>query len=307
MTASFLIGDVVRRRPWLPALVVAAIACGPQMGRAQTPATDKLEFQVASVKQDKTGDKPYMNIDPTSGDMFTPTGGLYSARNIVLISYISFAYKLTNKQLQSAVEQTPWLAQARFDIEARAEGDPSKDQYRAMMRALLADRFKLAAHFETREADVFGLKQVQPGKLGPQLRMHRADDPVCSGSAPPPADADRFPEKCGAIIGMKPSSPGRMKEGARNVPVSLMASVLTGVGNLGRPMIDDTEIDGNVDFYIEWAQVAANVPNGTEFHPDESAPAFETALKEQLGLKLVAKKSPVSFFVVDHMELPSLN
>jgi len=63
-------------------------------------------------------------------------------------------------------------------------------------------------------------------------------------------------------------------------------------------MIDETEIDGNVDFYIEWTQVAANVPNGTEFHPDESAPAFETALKEQLGLKLVAEKAPVRLFVV---------
>jgi len=72
-------------------------------------------------------------------------------------------------------------------------------------------------------------------------------------------------------------------------------------------MIDETGINDNVDYYIECAQVTANVPFGTEFHPDESAPAFETALKEQLGLKLVAEKSAVSFFVVDHVEPPSLN
>ena len=166
------------------------------------PKEGKLEFEVASVRQNKTNDKASMNVDPTPGDNMIPTGGLYSARNIVLVQYISFAYKLTYKQLQSVVSQMPWTAEDRFDIEARAEGNPTKDQYRAMMRALLADRFKLAVHTETREVPIYGLVLATPGKLGPQLRMHPADDPVCAASAtagrgPIPVDAEGFPEFCG--------------------------------------------------------------------------------------------------------------
>jgi uncharacterized protein (TIGR03435 family) len=157
---------------------------------------------------------------------------------------------------------------------------------------------------------VFALVEAKPGKLGPQLRMHRADDPVCTAASKASVSAeggDLYPATCGGIMGMKPSAPGRMKEGARNIPLSVMVSQLTGVGDVGRPMIDQTGIEGNVDFSLEWAQVAANVPAGVEFHPDESAPAFETALKEQLGLKLVAEKGAASFFTVDHLEHPSVN
>jgi hypothetical protein len=66
-----------------------------------SPIGKKLEFEVASVRQNKTDDKASMNVDPTSGDGMVPTGGLYSARNIVLAQYIAFAYKLTNQQLRS--------------------------------------------------------------------------------------------------------------------------------------------------------------------------------------------------------------
>jgi len=279
--------------------------------------TKKLEFEVASVRQNKTADKSFMNVSPTSGDYFVPTGGLYSARNIVLVSYIAFAYKLTNRQLQSAVSQVPWIAEERFDIEARAEGNPTKDQYRLMMQSLLEERFKLLVHIETRQAPIFALVLAKPGKPGPQLRMHDPDDPVClkssvvSGSEPTsnlsPEETDAFPQSCGANVRMKPSGSGRIKNGGRDVSLTLMASVLTGVGNIGRPMVDQTGLKGTVDYNLEWGMVAANVPNATEFHPDESAPTFVTALKEQLGIKLVPDKGPVEFFRIDHLEHPSPN
>jgi hypothetical protein len=87
-------------------------------GRAQSPVAapspspkGKLEFEVASVRQNKTNDKASMNVDPTPGDGMVPTGGLYSARNIVLVQYIAFAYKLTNQQLRSAVAVRDELSQ----------------------------------------------------------------------------------------------------------------------------------------------------------------------------------------------------
>ena len=158
----------------------------------QTAAGGEMSFEVASVRQNKTGGKSSMNVDPTSFDSFTPTGGLYVAKNIALAEFVAFAYKLTNKQLASFESQVPWSLEELFDIEARAEGDPTKDQYRLMMQSLLADRFKLPVHFETRDVQIYALVLAKPGKLGPQLRLHRADDLVC---APSQSDTTREARK----------------------------------------------------------------------------------------------------------------
>ena len=68
----------------------------------------------------------------------------------------------------------PWTTEDRFDIEARAPGNPTKADYRLMMQSLLADRFKLTVHYETRVVPLFELVLAKPGKFGPQLRLHRA-------------------------------------------------------------------------------------------------------------------------------------
>ena len=192
----------------------------------------------------------------------------------MLVQYIAFAYKLTNKQLQSVVIAGPWTMTTLFDIEARADGNPTKDQYRLMMQSLLAERFKLTVHFETRQVPVYGLVLVKPGKLGPQLRIHQPDDPVCAKPSAargpegfPPA-ADGFPDFCGAQVRMKPSAPGRMKLGGRDDPMAQFAAIATtGVGAVDRPVLDQTGL-GNVDFNLEWQVVAANFAPGEEFHPD---------------------------------------
>jgi uncharacterized protein (TIGR03435 family) len=290
----------------------------PTAAYSSAAITDKLEFEVASVRQNKSDDEQTMNVSPTLGDGPVSPGGLYLARNIKLIQYIAFAYKLTQVQLQSVVSQVPWSAEDRFDIEARAEGNPTKDQYRLMMQSLLAERFHLAVHYETRVTPLYALIQVKPGKLGPQLRLHRPDDPVCttpaaqlasgSGGLPPyKVDAEGFPETCGGPLRMTPSSPGRIKSGGRDVPMARFAAIITGVGVVDRPMVDHTGIKGTVDYTLEWGKVAANVGFGATFEPDESAPTFEEALKKQLGIKMVSQKGPVETFIVDHVEHPSSN
>ncbi len=308
LNASLLIAITINPSAYAQAAVTAS----------PLPSPDSLAFEVASVRQNKTDEKPSMNVSPTTGDSFTPTGGLYAARNIALVSYIAFAYKLTNKQLQAVVTQVPWAMEERFDIEARAEGNPTKDQHRSMMRSVLSQRFQLAVHFETRNVPVFMLVLAKPGKLGPQLRLHSLADPECAApeSAPIPdnttggaaEDAEGFAHHpCGAIVRMKPSGPGRMREGARDVPMTLIAAILTGVGNVERPMFDQTGIKGNVDFNLEWGLVRANLPVREAFHPDDSAATFQEALQEQLGIKMLAKKGPADFFIVDHIEQPSPN
>ncbi|MDP9051906.1 MAG: TIGR03435 family protein [Acidobacteriota bacterium] len=264
----------------------------------QTAAGGKMSFEVASVRQNKTGGKSSMNVDPTPFDSFTPTGGLYVARNVGLAEFVAFAYKLTNRQLASFESQVPWSLEDLFDIEARAEGNPTKDQYRLMMQSLLADRFKLVVHFETRDVPVYALVLAKPGKLGPQLRLHRVDDPACDPTPATPlpkpvnrqfaADNEGFPlAACGELVGMVSSAPGRLKWGGRDVPVARIAAIMTGVGVVDRPMVDETGIKGTVDYSLEWRLAAA--------------------LKEQLGIKMVSKKGPMEFFVTDHVEHPSAN
>jgi uncharacterized protein (TIGR03435 family) len=225
---------------------------------------------------------------------------------------------LTNKQLASFESQVPWSLEDLFDIEARAEGNPTKDQYRLMMQSLLADRFKLVVHFEVRDVPIYALVLAKPGKLGPQLRLHRVDDPACDPTPATPlpkpinrqfaADNEGFPlAACGGLVGMVPSAPGRLKWGGRDVPVARIAAIMTGVGVVDRPMVDETGIKGTVDYSLEWRLAAENVVPGAAFNPDESAPTFDEALKEQLGIKMLSKKGPMEFFVADHVEHPTAN
>jgi uncharacterized protein (TIGR03435 family) len=300
-------------------LTAASDQADCSQGAPQTqPSAAKIEFEVASVRQNKTNETPSVNVDPTQNDGPVSTGGLYRAKNIKLIQFISFAYKLTLAQLQSVVSQVPWTDEDRFDIEARAQGNPTKDQYRLMMQSLLADRFKLAVSFESRIVPRYALVLLKQGEFGPQLRLHRADDPFCNpASAQEPSntggapnyqvDAEGFPETCGGPLGMKATSPGRMKSGGRDVPMSRFAAVITGVGVVDRPLVDETGIKGNIDYVFEWAKVEANTGFGARFEPDESAPTFEEALRQQLGLRMVPEKGPVTVVRIEHLEHPTPN
>jgi uncharacterized protein (TIGR03435 family) len=280
---------------------------------AQAPVTTgkRLEFEVASVRKNKSDDEAFMNISPLLGEGPVPPGNLYLAKNIKLIQFVAFAYSLTQIQLRSLELQVPWTTQDRFDIEARAQGNPSKADYRLMMQSLLADRFKLKVHYETRVVPLYVLVLAKPGKFGPQLRLHRAADPVCAKPAtsqnPNEVDAEGYPEVCGGPYGMFPSKPGRMKSGGRDVSMARFTAILTGVGVVDRPMLDKTGIQGTVDYSMEWRKVVDQVARGAPLELDEDAPTFADALKEQLGIKMLPQKGPSELFVVEHIERPSEN
>jgi uncharacterized protein (TIGR03435 family) len=280
---------------------------------AQPPAAkaERLEFEVASVRKNKSDDEASMNISPVLGNGPVPPGNLYLAKNIKLIQFIAFAYSLTQIQLRSLELHVPWTTEDRFDIEARAQGNPTKADYRLMMQSLLAERFKLAVHYETRVVPLFELVLAKPGKFGPQLRLHRPDDPVCAKPAAPTwpmeADAEGFPEACGGPFSMKPGKPGRMNSGGRDVSMMRFAAILTGEGVVDRPMVDRTGINGTVDYSLEWRKVADQVARGAPLDLDEDAPTFADALKEQLGIKMLSQKGPSELFFVDHIEKPSDN
>lgn len=292
----------------------------PQMPRWQKDAGGKMVFDVASVKENKSGvsasNRPTSNVPLDPQDLYAPTGGLFSATNFPLLEYMMFAYKLTPEQSRTLQSQVPWANTNRWDIEGRASGNPTKDQMRLMMQALLADRFKLKLHFETRQIPVFALVLDKPGKVGPQLRSH-VEDPPCSAAAAPAASpvgpqatvAGGFPERCGAFLPLQPSAPGEFRAGARDVPMSIVAmlfsSPLTGVD---RPILDNTGLTGNFDLILEFTrQPNRPSPPDATAQPPEAGPTFLEALKDQLGLKLDSTTGPVETLVIDHIEPPSPN
>ena len=325
--ASSSCAEVDMRVRWKSIAIVPiafTLLFAAELGRAQIPAQPaasaepstqmkRPEFEVASVRQNKSNTEGSMNVAPLLSDTPVSTGGLYAARNIKLIQYIAFAYRLTLPQLQSVVSQAPWVAEDRFDIEARAAGDPTMAQYRLMVQALLADRFKLVVHYETRRVPVYALRLAKAGKLGPQLRLHRKDDPVCSVQAAsteegsPGVDAEGFPTVCGGPLGLRPSSSCRMKSGGRDLSLAKFAAIETGVGMVDRPMVDETGLKDTVDYSLEWrkGQGQGNVKFGQGPEPDDSAPTFREALEDQLGIRMVSTEAPIELFFVDHVEHPS--
>ena len=285
----------------------------------QIAAGGKMAFDTATVIHNTARSSLTGSDFPLGpGDVYNATGGRFGAKNMLLITYIFFAYKITNNQEQFLLSQLPkWVITDRFDIQAKVQGNPTKDQMRLMMQALLADRFRLAVHYETRQVPVYALLVDQAGKLGPLLQKH-ADDSVCpevslipspAPAAPPQAFDRRFPAPCGGIVGMVPSAPGRLRSGARNVPMKLIASSLTGsLTGVDRPVLDKTNLSGMFDFAVEFTpQYSADSPLGPNFQPDPSGPTFVQALKEQLGLTLEAQMGPEDFLIIDYIEEPLPN
>jgi bla regulator protein BlaR1 len=270
----------------------------------QTKAGGKMSFEVASVKRDTGAFRsPNFPLDP--GDAYAPTGGRFSS-DFSLTTYITFAYKLslTQEQRQAMVAHLPkWVAEDRFDIQAKAtEGNPTKDQMRLMMQSLLADRFKLAVHFETQESPVLALALVKPGKPGPKLRPH-AEGPPCDREPSP----DVFPPRCEVM--MLTMRAGRMAMGgSRNTTMPLIADALPSMGRLARPVVDRTGLGGKFDFVLEWSPEPSNTPLPPgEPLPDTQGPSFQEALREQLGLRLESTKAPLQILVIDRVERPSEN
>ena len=317
--------------PCSKALIVAAgwlAVCPPMVSGQGSPpqpaaadwqnaAGGKMAFDVAAIKSDPGPFRPpNFPLDP--GDAYRPVGGRFAA-DFPLSTYITFAYKisLTADQRQAVFGHLPdWVTTERFDVQARAEGNPTKDQMRLMMQSLLADRFKLAAHFETQVVPVLALVPVNPGKTGPKLRPHSEgvpceETPATNGPTPPPArDAAVYTPICDAY--MMTMFPGKLaKGGSRNTTMALIAGALPGMGRLDRPVVDQTGLTGRYDFTIEFAPEpngpAPAPPNPDAPPPDPQGPTFVIALREQLGLKLQASKAPLPILVVDHLERPSGN
>lgn len=275
----------------------------------QVAAGGHMEFEVVSVKRNTaalSNETTHSNVPLGPMDAFTPTGGLLQAANFPVLTYIAFAYKLTSTQVQAVQAQLPkWANTDHFDIEARAPGNPTKDQFRLMMQALLADRFKLTLHFESKATPVLALVMIKPDKLGPGIQVHPTDSAPCSSAPAPQETVDGgFPKQCGVINAQLTA--GRLSVGARNIPMTMLTNLLGSqpVININKPVVDKTGINGNVDLKFDFSP---ELPPGADFTPDPNGATFIEALKDQLGMRLDQQTAPVDSIVIDHVEEPSEN
>ena len=279
----------------------------------QKAAGGKMSFEVASIRPSKPGTFTPPNFPLSNDDAYEPTGGVFTA-DFPLEVYLEFAYKFrpSPDQRKAIFEHLPkWVTTDHFTIHARAAGNPTKDQMRLMVQSLLADRFKLAIHFETKQVPALAMTLIKPGKLGPKLIPH-AQGPPCDPSATlqtPGANSSHvFPPICDAQ--MLERTPNHMIEtGSRNATLEIMAAAFSSLGRLDRPVIDRTGLSGRFDFTLEWTMESSGpeAAASAATPADEQTTTFLQALKEQLGVKLEPTVAPISILVVDHVEQPSEN
>jgi uncharacterized protein (TIGR03435 family) len=251
-------------------------------------------FEIASIKQNKSGE--------FVGRFGYEPGGQLVVVNNAVRNLIRSAYNLQNYQIIGGPD---WMSSDRYDVSARAGGDPSQEQLRLMLRRLLLERFKLVARLETREIPTYALVVARPDRSpGPALRRAAVDCLAITAAAEKRGVGPQLPQPQGnrPACGTR-SMPGSMM--GAGVSMSDLARNLAGPAD--RMVVDKTGLTGSWDFDLTFAldQPLPNIP-GLPPTPADAVPLF-TALQEQLGLKLEPLTAPVEVLVIDQVERPSPN
>jgi uncharacterized protein (TIGR03435 family) len=253
-------------------------------GQTQDTAAARPNFAVATVKPADLSLRQQI-------DMRALPGGAVTATAVTLKFLISVAYQVQNVQISGGPS---WIATAEFDVLAKpAEGE--KPELRAMLQALLEDRFKLSVHRETKQLSVYELKLAKPGAgLGRNLKI--SSEGKCSADPPVPGTVP-----CGGFVRRQGYLTGR------NAPLSALCSPLSLI--LDRPVLDKTGMSNAFDLTLEWTPDSIGESARADVQPGAKSdlPSLFTALEEQLGLKLEGAKAPTEVLVVDHVETPSGN
>ncbi len=263
---------------------------------AQAP----LEFEAASIKRTAPVDPRDLPIgrppDPATGEIRLIQA---PARNLILQAYPVATLPIQVLSLPSWAD----LSGERYDVLAKGKPGATADERQQMFRALLADRMKLRAHYETREQDGYNLVFARSDKrLGPAIKPTALDCSAGPATGPLPAatgiaDATAAAlKRCGTfwVAGDTIQSGGNT--------IANLARMITPTA--GRPIVDKTGLDGYFEITFRFQRMPARA--GVE--PDPSAaPSLFTAVQEQLGLKLEPAKTQGQILVIDHVERPNEN
>ncbi len=254
------------------------------------PTVTPPAFDVVSVKEHKGSDNNMRIMNKPNG---------YEATNLPLRDIVAQAYGVRQDLISGLPD---WANSMRFDISAKVADEDvatlkklTPRQRSGMLIPILADRFHLQAHQETRTLPTFDLVV---DKDGPKLKV--------STVQPLPPDAplpqfDKLPANT-KFAGRITMGPGMFSGSA--VPVRTLANQLAYAVN--RTVTDKTGLTGKYDIDLKWTpeeRLATVADNGSDDQPG----SIFTAVREQLGLRLVSTRGPVETLVVDHVEKPSEN
>ena len=290
----------------LTAAVALAVSAGAQAGT----------FEVASVKPSNPNP-----TGPLGGTPFVlPALGRLTAQNVTLRMLVMAAYQ---KQPFEIVGGPEWQNADKFDINAKAaEASPTTDQMLGMLQTLLADRFKLKLHTDTREVPIYALVLARSDrKFGAKLKASADDCPdfkvqqqqqleaiAKGGLQGLAAQAMKPGETRPCAFGTYPAGPGLIGVKASGQALSTLALVLTQLA--GRPVVDKTGLTGLYDFEMTidlqtlariYAELSVNMPLPPGL---PEGPSLMTLLQEDLGLRLDSQRGPGNVLVIDSAERP---
>ena len=262
-------------------------------------------FEVVSIKSSTGGSVQ------GGGNRQLPDGGMIMV-GVSVMTLIARAYFPTGPTLMAG--EPEWARRERFDITATAKlTNPTGEDRAAMLRAMLADRFKLVTHFEKRDHQAYDLVVAEEGgKLGSGLRPVDLDcskPPLPLGATPtslPDFTVPPPPCTLRSVGGALRSNayPGFLMEG--DASTKALAAALTGMA--GRPVVDKTGLQGSYRVALNFERpIMLNAPAPRGNAPAATAPDLFTAVREQLGLRLVPVTSPLDTLVIDRLERPTEN
>lgn len=243
-------------------------------------AYSQQTFDVATIKPNAANDNRVM--------IRMLPGGNFTASGVTLKQLIGQAFNMRDFQISGG---PGWISAERFDINAKAEGLPDRvppEKLRPMLRALIEERFKLKTHNESKEMPVYALVL---GKNGHKLTPSKAEGQ-----------------------GQTMMRMGRGQINATKVPMAVLANQIA--QQLGRTVIDKTDLKGDFDITLEWTPEAGHGGGGPFGGPPSgdgpppaggNGPTIFTALQEQLGLRLESTKGPVEILVIDDVSKPTEN
>ncbi len=211
--------------------------------------------------------------EPPTNSGMNSDKGLLRAHNVTLKRCIVGAYGIPAPQIAGGPK---WLDELRFEIVAKADHNAGDTELMEMLQGLLADRFQLSLHHETQTVAGYALTVARGGIKA------KAADPAAGSSTT--------------------SSRGRID--AKGCTMSRLIIRLSSV--LGVPVSDATGLSGSFDINLQWIPDDALARSGAAGEVPQG-PSLYTAIQEQLGLKLEARKVPVDMLVIDHAALPSEN
>lgn len=261
---------------WIAATGAYAQAPSASAPQARTQQSSFKGFDVISVKQNKRED---------SGMSISNARGTFSVTNTTLTVLLMNAYDVRDTCVFGV---PPWAGKLRWDVTAKVldppaankDHPPSQQQensdYEAEVQSILFERFGLKAHIEEKLLPVFEMVAVKGG-----VKFHKSTAP---------AEKHGWLQKFDEVT-------------ATGISLSSFAEIIT--YDVGRTVIDKTGLLGDYDLSLKWSpeeQVENAEDSGAVDRPE-----IITAMREQLGLKLVSAKEPVKTLVVDSVNMPTAN